>query len=177
MKKIIALLFIAFSVVSCAENKTASSVENSSETAQQEIDKTLNNWHRSAAKADFEAYFSTLTEDAIYIGTDATENWDIAEFKGFAKPYFEKGKAWDFTAVERNIFLSKNGQIAWFDELLKTWMGLCRGSGVLVKQDGKWKIKHYVLSVTVPNDRIEETVRMKSDFDKNYLKKIPIGKK
>jgi hypothetical protein len=30
-------------------------------------------------------------------------------------------------------------------------MKICRGSGVLVKIDGKWKIKHYVLSMTIPN--------------------------
>jgi hypothetical protein len=30
-------------------------------------------------------------------------------------------------------------------------MKICRGSGVVVKIDGKWKIKHYVLSMTIPN--------------------------
>jgi hypothetical protein len=33
-------------------------------------------------------------------------------------------------------------------------MKICRGSG-LVKIDGKWKIKHYVLSMTVPNEKCE----------------------
>jgi hypothetical protein len=32
--------------------------------------------------------------------------------------------------------------------LLNTQMKICRGSGVLVKIDGEWKIKHYVLSMT-----------------------------
>jgi hypothetical protein len=42
-------------------------------------------------------------------------------------------------------------KMAWFDEL-STQMKICRGSGVLVKIGNDWKIKHYVLSMTVPNE-------------------------
>jgi hypothetical protein len=44
------------------------------------------------------------------------------------------------------------GKTAWFDELLNTQMKICRGSGVLVKIGQEWKIKQYVLSMTIPND-------------------------
>ncbi|MEO0573777.1 MAG: nuclear transport factor 2 family protein, partial [Bacteroidota bacterium] len=100
------------------------------------ISETLDAWHRAAANADFEGYFSLMTDDGVFLGTDATENWQNQEFKAFSKPYFDKGKAWSFTAVERNIYLDEREQFAWFDELLDTQMELCRGSGVVKKVKG-----------------------------------------
>jgi hypothetical protein len=41
-------------------------------------------------------------------------------------------------------------------------MKICRGSGVLVKIDGKWKIKHYVLSMTIPNKTGMPLLKLKS---------------
>jgi hypothetical protein len=107
----------------------------------------LDSWHKAAAESD--AYFDKMTEDAVFIGTDATENWGKPDFQEFAKPYFDKGKAWNFTVLERHIYFDQSKKTAWFDELLNTQMKICRGSGVLVKIDGKWKIKHYVLSMTI----------------------------
>ena len=49
-----------------------------------------------------------------------------------------------------------------FDELLDTWMGVCRGSGVIELVDKKLKIKHYVLSLTIPNDIIDDVIKMNS---------------
>lgn len=129
------------------------------------INTVLDAWHKAAADADFNVYFSKMTDDAIFIGTDATENWKNKEFKEFSKPYFDKGKAWSFTALERNVFISKYGDIAWFDELLDTQMELCRGSGVLKKENDTWKISHYVLSIAVPNDNVKEVVKLKHAND------------
>ncbi len=112
-----------------------------------------------------------MAADAIFIGTDPTENWNQEQFKAFAKPYFDKGKAWNFTAVERNIFFSNDGKIAWFDELLDTQMKICRGSGVLRKENNGWKIVHYVLSMTIPNDNVDEVVKIKTPFDNAVLEK------
>ncbi|MBQ0741362.1 nuclear transport factor 2 family protein, partial [Aquimarina celericrescens] len=77
---------------------------------------TLEQWHKAATDANFDAYFSLMTEDAIFIGTDATENWLNTDFKAFAKPYFDKGKAWSFSTLERNIFTEDKSDLAWFDE-------------------------------------------------------------
>ena len=68
------------------------------------VTSTLNAWHKAAANADYNAYFGLMTEDAVFIGTDANENWNRADFEKFAKPYFDKGKAWSFTALERHIY-------------------------------------------------------------------------
>lgn len=129
------------------------------------VDKTLDAWHKAAAEADFEGYFGLMTPDAIFIGTDATENWSYGAFKSFAQPYFERGRAWDFVPVERHIFFNESGETAWFDELLDTWMGLCRGSGVLKKDSGAWKIAHYVLSIAVPNENVNELLMLKKATD------------
>ena len=133
MKKI-AFLF-AIILVSCSSTKDISSEKNS-------INQLLDNWHKAAAEANFDNYFNAMSEESIFIGTDATENWNKAQFIAFAKPYFDKGRAWSFTALERNIYFSEDGKTVWFDELLDTQMKICRGSGVLVvDKNGNWKIK------------------------------------
>lgn len=138
----------------------------------EQVNRTLDAWHKAAAEANFKNYFGMMTEDAIFIGTDPTENWDKKAFQAFAKPYFDKGKAWDFKAIERHIYFDKSGKLAWFDELLDTHMKICRGSGVLVKIGNEWKIKHYVLSITIPNDNINEVVKIIAPIEDSLLKKI-----
>ena len=136
------------------------------------IKSTLDLWHKAAAEAKFAPYFALMSEDAIFIGTDATENWQLDAFKAFSKPYFDKGKAWNFTAVERNIYINDRNDFAWFDELLDTDMKLCRGSGVLKKVNGQWRIAHYVLSMTIPNDNIDDVIKLKKAFDDEMVKKL-----
>jgi ketosteroid isomerase-like protein len=138
----------------------------------EKIDEVLSLWHEAAASADFDAYFSKMTNDGVFIGTDATENWQNEAFKKFSKPYFDKGKAWSFYALERNIYLSPNNDIAWFDELLNTQMKICRGSGVMQKVKGEWKIAHYVLSIAVPNEFVTDLVKLKATQDSILIKTL-----
>lgn len=147
----------------CAETKISPDKE--------EVSRVLDQWHEAAGKADFEEYFGLMAENSIYIGTDATENWDLEEFKDFSKPYFDRGRAWDFTPIARNIYFSEAGSTAWFDELLDTHMGICRGSGILSFQDGEWKIAHYVLSMTVPNEQADKVTELKQEIDSSVLGK------
>lgn len=154
MKKILLLLCFTSFVVAQKTDKEKATIHT-----------LLDAWHQAAAKAQFDAYFNAMADESIFIGTDATENWDKKEFIAFAKPYFDKGKAWSFTPLERHIYLSKDGKTAWFDELLNTQMKICRGSGVLVKEDKVWKIKHYVLSMTVPNDQVDAAIKIKAPIE------------
>ena len=135
------------------------------EAEKKDVSTVMDAWHQAAADADFEAYFSSMTDDGVFIGTDAMENWQNADFKEFSKPYFDKGKAWSFTALQRNIYLNEAKDMAWFDELLDTQMKLCRGSGVLKKIDGEWKIAHYVLSIAIPNENVDAVVSLKKEKD------------
>lgn len=168
MRKFLLLTIVAI-FTSC---KTEVKIDKTDPTLDKEkINLLLDNWHKAAAEAKFDTYFGMMADDAIFIGTDPTENWNISEFKAFAKPYFDKGKAWNFTSVERNHFFAKDGETAWFDELLDTQMKICRGSGVLRKDGDQWKIVHYVLSMTIPNDNVDEVVKIKSAFDDGILSK------
>lgn len=146
--------------------------QNDSKTTQNTINNVLEDWHKAAANADFDAYFQAMTTDSYFLGTDATENWNYSEFKEFSKPYFDKGKAWSFSTLERNIFVEPNATTAWFDEHLKTQMGICRGSGVLLLTDDGWKIKHYVLSIAVPNENVSALTAMKKEWDSTQMRKM-----
>ncbi|WP_258364767.1 nuclear transport factor 2 family protein [Arenibacter sp. ARW7G5Y1] len=137
-----------------------------------EIGNIFDAWHRAAGSADFDAYFNLMTSDAVFIGTDASENWQIEEFKAYAKPHFDRGKAWNFKAVERQVYIDTEGNYAWFDELLDTQMKLCRGSGVLRKESGEWKIAHYVLSLVIPNENVSEIILMKQEKDDSIIKDL-----
>lgn len=139
------------------------------------INSTLDNWHKAASEANFEAYFNLMSADGVFIGTDATENWQNKAFKNFSKPYFDKGKAWSFTTIERNIYTNKTNDFAWFDELLDTQMKICRGSGVLEKVNGEWKIKHYVLSIAIPNENVNEVTKIKESFDNQLITSLKKG--
>jgi hypothetical protein len=162
MKKVfLIILFALFTTSVGAQNKDKA-----------QIDSTLDNWHKAATDANFVNYFDALTDDSIFIGTDATENWTKPAFQAFAKPYFDKGKAWSFTSLERHIYFSTDKKMAWFDELLNTQMKICRGSGVLVFINGKWKIKHYVLSMTIPNDNVDEVVKIKAPIEDDLIAKL-----
>ncbi len=142
------------------------------ETETKTIAQTLDAWHTAAGTANFDAYFDLMTKDAVFIGTDAGENWQRSEFMQYAKPHFDNGKAWNFTAVERNIYVGESHDFAWFDELLDTQMKICRGSGVLRKVDGRWKIAHYVLSIAVPNENVAALVQLKAEKDSLFLKQL-----
>lgn len=167
MKNIaLVLIVLVFAGCNCNE-KPAEQVNMIAEKEQ--INNLLENWHLNAAKANFESYFDAMSSESVFVGTDAAEVWNIQQFKDFSKPYFDKGNAWSFSAVERNIYLDSEGKIAWFDELLDTWMGVCRGSGVLKKKDSVWKIEHYVLSLTVPNENIQDVIQVNKEKDSLFL--------
>jgi ketosteroid isomerase-like protein len=136
-----------------------------SSNAEKIINETINTWHKAASDANFKTYFELMTENAVFIGTDANEYWNKQEFQNYAKPHFDKGKAWSFTALERHVYFDASGNTAWFDELLNTQMKICRGSGVLVKVGKQWKIKHYVLSMTIPNDSSKAVIAIKAPIE------------
>jgi ketosteroid isomerase-like protein len=128
-----------------------------SETAA--VSTVIDVFHAAAARADEEAYFALLAPNAVFLGTDATERWDKAAFRTFAHPYFSQGKGWTFTPRNRHVDLARDGRVAWFDELLDSASyGECRGSGVLEKVDGGWKITQYHLTIPMPNDLAKELV-------------------
>jgi len=153
------------------ENRSSQSAFNA-DTEKTEINRMLDSFNKAAAEANFDKYFSFYTDDAIFTGTDATERWDKKEFMVWAKPIFARGKAWNFTAIERHIYFDNTGNVAWFDELLNTQMKICRGSGVLIKQGNQWKVNQYILSATIPNPIMDNVVEMKASAEDSLINKI-----
>jgi uncharacterized protein (TIGR02246 family) len=125
------------------------------------VDAVLTAFHTAASEADGELYFSLLADDAVYIGTDASERWTVAEFRAFAEPYFSAGHGWTYTATSRHIVIGPDGATAWFDELLSNQAyGATRGTGVLVRTDDGWRIAQYHLTIPVPNELARQVVAM-----------------
>lgn len=228
-----------------------------------EVTKVLDAFHAAAAKADEKTYFDLFAPEGVFIGTDATERWTVAQFREYAKPIFAKGRGWvykprlqsrhvDFVIVHGSgdapaapspaptasptpappantpgstppsstpaskpsapsgpsapaaptspptpsappspsapsapgspaspskpsmppaptpapapapgATPSSDAAFAWFDELLDSEKyGLCRGTGVMRKIGGEWKITQYHLTVPVPNELMEQVTRM-----------------
>ncbi len=123
----------------------------------------INQWHIDAAKANFDNYFSITTENFIFLGTAPGERWNKNQFKEFSKPYFDKGKAWDFKPIHRSWVFSKDKKTAWFDEDLNTWMNTCRGSGIMIKSKGKWQLAYYNLTVLIENEKIQEFIKLREE--------------
>ena len=127
------------------------------------LDQLIHDWHKAASEAKFDTYFNCLTDDFIFLGTAPDERWTKKEFQEFSKPFFDRGKAWDFKASNRIWNFSKDGKTAWFDEDLATWMQGCRGSGVCIKIKGLWSISYYNLTVLIENEKIKEFIELRKN--------------
>jgi uncharacterized protein (TIGR02246 family) len=121
----------------------------------------LDDWHQAAAHADEARYFGHLAPDAVFLGTDAKERWTLEEFRAYVHPHFASGKGWKFVPRLRHVTLANDGATAWFDEILDSApYGTCRGTGVLRRQAGTWRIEQYALTIPVPNELADQLVAL-----------------
>jgi ketosteroid isomerase-like protein len=121
----------------------------------------LDELHAAASAADGARYFRLFDGDAVFLGTDASERWPIAEFRAYAQARFDTGRGWTYAVTARHVSLGPGGDTAWFDEALTNEKyGACRGTGVLIRRDGTWRIAQYNLTIPVPNDLALELARM-----------------
>lgn len=126
-----------------------------------ELNVLMNNWHQSASICSYEAYFASTDSSFVFLGTAPGERWSKSEFMTFSKPYFDRGKAWDFKPYNRKWNISADGKVAWFDEDLHTWMRGCRGSGVCVWTEQGWKISYYNLTVLIENEKMKKFIQLR----------------
>lgn len=167
------LLVFTATVYSCQHStKATDGSMTGTQDHQKEIVAMLDSFNSAAANADYTTYFNFFTDYAIFTGTDATERWNKKEFMVWAKPYFDKKTTWNFTALERHIYIDPPGTHAWFDELLNTQMKICRGSGVLAKEGNGWKVMQYILSTTIPNEVMDSVVKLKAPIEDKLTKKL-----
>lgn len=167
---VLCILFLTV-ISSCYNPKSKDIIEKEQIS---EIDSLISKWHKDASEYKLNDYLNAMSQNCVYLGTDASEYWTKEKFANFCKPYFDKKNTWDFHLVNRNIYIGNDSKIAWFDELLDTKLGLCRGSGVLQKINSKWQIEQYVLSPTLPNELTKVVVEMKRETDSLTIEKYKL---
>jgi|TARA_B100001105_G_scaffold241629_1_gene221172 hypothetical protein len=141
---------------------------NFSNTEKQKINKVLDNLHKYASEANGNKYFALFNDQAVFHGTDLNERWTIDEFKNYAQNRFDTGTGWTYKSLERNIFINSSNTTAWFDEILiNVKYGKFRGTGVLSKVDGMWKIDQYNLLLPIPNDLLLKYTKEVKEHLKN----------
>lgn len=114
-----------------------------------EIGQVLDAYHAAAAEGDWSTYFDLMSEDGVFLGTDASERWIKNEFRAYAG----NRTGWVYRSVSRNINLTPDGMSAWFDEILdSSSYGTSRGTGVLIRTNEGWKISQYHLTFPIPNE-------------------------
>jgi len=118
-------------------------------------DHVLDRFHAAAALADAPALLACVTDDIVFLGTDATERWQGEAFRRFLAVRFADGRGWTMRSTQRGLL--RQGDVAWFaEDLSHARLGPLRGSGVLtLGADGAWRLALYNLAVTIPNDRFD----------------------
>lgn len=130
-------------------------------SAERDAARALDDFHDAAARADEERYFAHFAPDAVFLGTDMTERWDLTAFRAYAHSRFASGHGWTYHPQRRAITFAPDGTVAWFDEdLIGERAGPTRGSGVLLYSGGRWLIAQYNLAFTIPNDRFDDLRKM-----------------
>ncbi len=125
------------------------------------VERVLDDWHAAAAEADEERYFAHFAPDGVFLGTDATERWTVEEFREYAHPHFAEGRGWTYVPSHRQVTFSDGGALAWIDERLDNeTYGQLRGTGVLRLVEGRWKLAHYSMSFTIPNEVTLDAVQI-----------------
>ncbi|MHC4549590.1 MAG: nuclear transport factor 2 family protein [Planctomycetota bacterium] len=127
--------------------------------ASAKVERVLDDFHAAAAEADEERYFAHFAPEGVFLGTDADERWTVFEFRAYAHPLFAEGRGWTYRPRDRHVTVADDGNVAWFDEMLDhASYGELRGTGVLRKVGGEWKIAQYNLTFTIPNARLPDVV-------------------
>ena len=149
---------IAIAAVAALSVGTGAPAATDAETA---IGHLLDGWHRAASVADGAAYFAAFAPEGVFLGTADGERWDVAAFRAYAEPHFSQGRGWTYVPSDRHVTLAPGGRVAWFDERLDSEKyGVLRGTGVVRRVDGAWRIAQYNMTFLVPNERAGEVVEL-----------------
>ena len=123
------------------------------------VDTVLDEFHEAAAAADEERYAATMTDEVVFLGTAPGERWEGAVWRDFVHSFFSRGKGWAYEPTDRTVVIAAEDDVAWFDETVENrQFGACRGSGVLRREGGEWRVAQYNLTIPVPDDFVPELV-------------------
>lgn len=129
----------------------------------QDVSTVLDGFHGAAATADWDTYFGLMTDDSIFLGTDAGERWDKPTFQGYAS---QAPNGWRYDLKERHINFTPDGNTAWFDEILvNKKYGTSRGTGVVIRTPSGWRIAQYHLTFPIPNDLADGITQQIQTFE------------
>lgn len=117
------------------------------------IDRKMDDFHAAADQGDKTRYLAHFAQDSVFMGTDDWERWPYKEFAQYVEQRFKGGTGWSYKPVQRYTNFNAQHNIAWVDEIVESekW-GRFRGTAVLENLSGDWKIKHYSLTMLVPNE-------------------------
>jgi ketosteroid isomerase-like protein len=126
------------------------------------IGKVLDDFHDAATRGDKARYLGHMTDDGVFMGTDEWERWPKEpDFIAYVGSRFKDGSGWSYRSVERNVQMADSGDVAWFDEVVfSETNGRFRGTGVLLKQGGVWKIAHYAMSFLIFNENWQDVIEL-----------------
>ena len=129
---------------------------------EQAIGDVLDDFHAAAAAADKDRYLGHMTDEGVFMGTDEWERWPKnPEFSEYVAGRFQNGTGWTYESVEREIMMAESDNVAWFDEVVYSEAnGRFRGTGVVVKEDGEWKIAHYAMSFLIFNENWQDVIEL-----------------
>lgn len=155
--KIFFLIFVfLFALSACVQNN---------QTQQNDIDainRVLDSYHQAATDGEWDEYFDLMSEDSVFIGTDASERWTKTEFQA----YSSGSNGWRYTPQVRNINMTPDGKSAWFDEvLLSESFGSSRGTGILINTNSGWKISQYHLTLPIPNGMVRDITNQIKEYE------------
>ena len=147
------ILALLFSTAAMADNQ---------DSELEAVNRVLDDFHDAAAQGDKQRYLDHLTDDGVFLGTDEWERWPKhPDFVDYVGSRFNDGVGGNDKAGERSINCSMSGDLAWFDEVVFSEdNGRFRGTGVLARQDGSWKIAHYAMSFLVLNENWDEVIEL-----------------
>tara|TARA_R110002073_G_scaffold41822_3_gene117902 strand:+ start:475 stop:957 length:483 start_codon:yes stop_codon:yes gene_type:complete len=156
MKHALILILLSTSLLSCVRN------DQSQQTDIESINRVLDSYHAAATSGDWDTYFNLMSEDGVFIGTDARERWAKQEFR----QYSSGSNGWVYTPQSRNINITPDGASAWFDEaLLSQSYGSSRGTGVLIRTTAGWKISQYHLTLPIPNGMVRDVTDQIKEYE------------
>ncbi|MBL4673413.1 MAG: nuclear transport factor 2 family protein, partial [Arenicella sp.] len=120
------------------------------------INLKMDDFHDAADKGDKTRYLNHFAKDGVFMGTDDWERWPYEAFSKYVNKHFKDGKGWSYTPIKRYTNLNNQKTFAWVDEIVESekW-GRFRGTAVLENTEQGWKLKHYSLTVLVPNESWE----------------------
>ena len=69
MKSTSLLILFAFTLFSCAQTNQSQQADIAA------INEVLDGYHQAAANGEWDVYFDLMSDDGVFIGTDAQERW------------------------------------------------------------------------------------------------------